>query len=395
MNKINLLDKNSNAAIILAGILSLIIGIGVARFSFTAQLPAMLNDFLTVKFAGILASVNYIGYLSGSMFAMFINNMHSKIKFFKLGMIISVLTTIILGTTTNETIWLISRIIAGFGTAMAVVVGSSIVMSKLKLDSKTKAMGIHFSGIGFAIFTTDIIVRIVDSFEGGSWQIAWIVLTLFAFISSFYTVYILSFDKKVKNPVVKHKFDKKIFSPFVILLIIAYFCEGVGFVVQGTFLPDIINSLEGLEGYGSLTWTFVGLAGIPSCIIWMSLAARYGSVNIIMLAMSVQVIGIMISALTTNIYLNIFSGVLYGGTFIGLVALFMNLGGKLAGNNPVVLMGAITTAYGIGQVLAPLYCVALIEKFGNYTYALYLTSFIVFVGVILLAISKFLKIDKE
>jgi MFS family permease len=395
MNKINLLDKNSNAAIILAGILSLIIGIGVARFSFTAQLPAMLNDFLTVKFAGILASVNYIGYLSGSMFAMFINNMHSKIKFFKLGMIISVLTTIILGTTTNETIWLISRIIAGFGTAMAVVVGSSIVMSKLKLDSKTKAMGIHFSGIGFAIFTTDIIVRIVDSFEGGSWQIAWIVLTLFAFISSFYTVYILSFDKKVKNPVVKHKFDKKIFSPFVILLIIAYFCEGVGFVVQGTFLPDIINSLEGLEGYGSLTWTFVGLAGIPSCIIWMSLAARYGSVNIIMLAMSVQIIGIMISALTTNIYLNIFSGVLYGGTFIGLVALFMNLGGKLAGNNPVVLMGAITTAYGIGQVLAPLYCVALIEKFGNYTYALYLTSFIVFVGVILLAISKFLKIDKE
>jgi MFS family permease len=389
------LDKNSNAAIILAGILSLIIGIGVARFSFTAQLPAMLNDFLTVKFAGILASVNYIGYLSGSMFAMFINNMHSKIKFFKLGMIISVLTTIILGTTTNETIWLISRIIAGFGTAMAVVVGSSIVMSKLKLDSKTKAMGIHFSGIGFAIFTTDIIVRIVDSFEGGSWQIAWIVLTLFAFISSFYTVYILSFDKKVKNPVVKHKFDKKIFSPFVILLIIAYFCEGVGFVVQGTFLPDIINSLEGLEGYGSLTWTFVGLAGIPSCIIWMSLAARYGSVNIIMLAMSVQIIGIMISALTTNIYLNIFSGVLYGGTFIGLVALFMNLGGKLAGNNPVVLMGAITTAYGIGQVLAPLYCVALIEKFGNYTYALYLTSFIVFVGVILLAISKFLKIDKE
>jgi MFS family permease len=395
MNKINLLDKNSNAAIILAGILSLIIGIGVARFSFTAQLPAMLNDFLTVKFAGILASVNYIGYLSGSMFAMFINNMHSKIKFFKLGMIISVLTTIILGTTSNETIWLISRIIAGFGTAMAVVVGSSIVMSKLKLDSKTKAMGIHFSGIGFAIFTTDIIVRIVDSFEGGSWQIAWIVLTLFAFISSFYTVYILSFDKKVKNPVVKHKFDKKIFSPFVILLIIAYFCEGVGFVVQGTFLPDIINSLEGLEGYGSLTWTFVGLAGIPSCIIWMSLAARYGSVNIIMLAMSVQIIGIMISALTTNIYLNIFSGVLYGGTFIGLVALFMNLGGKLAGNNPVVLMGAITTAYGIGQVLAPLYCVALIEKFGNYTYALYLTSFIVFVGVILLAISKFLKIDKE
>ena len=46
-----------------------------------------------------------------------INNMHSKIKFFKIGMILSVLTTIVLGITQNETLWIISRIVAGFGTA--------------------------------------------------------------------------------------------------------------------------------------------------------------------------------------------------------------------------------------------------------------------------------------
>ncbi|MDD2640506.1 MAG: YbfB/YjiJ family MFS transporter, partial [Arcobacteraceae bacterium] len=88
-------------------------------------------------------------------------------------------------------------------------------------------------------------------------------------------------------------------------------------------------------------------------------------------------------------------GVLYGGTFIGLVALFMSLGGKLASHNPVILMGALTTAYGVGQVLAPLYCVALIEKFGNYDYALFLTAFIVSGGVVLLLLSKLLKIVKD
>ena len=56
----------------------------------------------------------------------------------------------------------------------------------------------------------------------------------------------------------------------------------------------------------------------------------------------------------------------------------MNLGGKLAGNNPVMLMGALTTAYGIGQVTAPLYSVALIEHFKSYDYTLYVTAFIVF-----------------
>jgi MFS family permease len=309
-------------------------------------------------------------------------------------MIISVLTTLVLATTQNETLWLISRVIAGFGAAMGLVVGSAIVMYKLKIDNKTKAMGIHFSGIGFSILVTDLIVRAVFYFHG-TWQEAWLVLAIFAFIVSFYPMYILSFGKKVNDSVVKHHFDKKLFTPFVILLIMAYFCEGVGMVVQSTFIPDIINSLEGLQGYGNLTWTLAGLAGIPSCIIWMNLAHKYGSVNIIIISMLLQVVGILISALTNNMYLNLLSGILYGGTFVGLVALFMSLGGKLAGANPVILMGALTTAYGIGQVLAPLYSVALIEKFGNYDYALYLTAFIVFGGVVLLFISKVFKIVKD
>ncbi len=50
----------------------------------------------------------------------------------------------------------------------------------------------------------------------------------------------------------------------------------------------------------------------------------------------------------------------------------MNLGGQLSRGNPVVLMGAMTSSYGIGQVIAPLYSVYFIEKYGNYDYALIL-----------------------
>ena len=394
MKSINLLDKNSNVAILLAGIIALIIGVGVARFVFTSLLPPMLEDYLTISFAGVLASINYVGYLSGSIFSVFIKDINTKVKFFRFGMFLCFITTLMLGVTTSETIWIISRVLAGFGAAMALVVGSAIVMNKLNIQNKTKAMGIHFSGIGFSILISDLIVRIVFYFNG-TWQFAWVVLAIFAFVMSFYSMYILSYDKEVKQNSVKHHIDKKLFSPFVIILIMAYFCEGVGMVVQGTFLPDIINSLEGLEGFGSFTWTLVGLAGIPSCIIWMMLAHKYGSVNIIILAMFLQVIGILISALTNNIYLNLFSGILYGGTFIGLVALFMNLGGKIAGNNPVMLMGALTTAYGIGQVAAPLYSVALIEHFKTYDYTLYVTAFIVSGGIALLILTKILKLKGE
>ncbi|MFT6350435.1 MAG: putative MFS family arabinose efflux permease [Psychromonas sp.] len=381
-----LLDRNNNSAILLAGILAIVVGLGVARFAFTSLLPSMLDDFLTLTYAGILASLNFAGYLVGAVFSVFIKDINTKVKYFRIGMVLSVLTTLVLATSTNETLWLISRVIAGFGSAMIIIVGTAIVMVKLNFEDKTRAMGIHFSGIGVAIVVSDLISRYL--LRSGTWSDAWLVLCMFALMISFYSVYILSFDQELKQKAIQHKLSMSIFSPYVVLLILAYFTEGVGFVIQGTFLPDIINSLEGLDGYGSLGWLLVGIAGIPSSIIWMRLAHNYGSINIIIVAMSIQLVGIIIPALSNNMYLNLLSGVLYGGTFIGLVALFMNLGGRLAGKNPVVLMGAMTATYGVGQVTGPLYSVTLIESFGNYDTTLYLTAFIVFTGIALLVYAK-------
>jgi predicted MFS family arabinose efflux permease len=381
-----LLDKNNNTAILLAGILAIIVGVGVARFAFTSLLPYMLEDFLSLTYAGVLASFNFAGYLAGAVFSIFIKDINTKVKYFRIGMILSIVTTLVLATTTNETLWLVSRVIAGFGSAMVLIVGASIVMVKLNFENKTKAMGIHFSGIGFSIVISELISQYI--LTNGTWADAWLALSVFAFIVSFYSLYILSFDKVIKKEAVKHTLSKSIFSTYVILLILAYFTEGVGFVVQGTFLPDIINSLEGLEGYGNLGWLIVGIAGIPSSILWMRWAHTYGSVNVIIIAMTLQIVGILIPTFSTSVTLNLLSGALYGSTFIGLVALFLNLGGQLAGKNPVVLMGAMTAAYGIGQVGAPLYSVALVDYFGNYNSTLYVTAFIVFVGILFLLYAK-------
>lgn len=381
-------DKNNNHAILLAGILALTVGVGVARFVFTSLLPPMLDNFLSIAFAGILASINYVGYLSGSLFSIFIKDIHTKVTFFRIGLVLCVITSLLLGVSENSTVWIISRLLAGFGAAMALVVGSAIVMLKLKGTNKTKAMGIHFSGLGFSIVITDLLMRGVFIY-GGNWQDAWQVLALFGALFSCYCAYILSFDKQPLTEVVKHKFDKSLFSPLVIILILAYFTEGIGMVVQATFLPDIVNSLEGLSGYGGYAWLVVGMAGIPSCIIWMRLADKFGSINIMMIAMLLQIVGILIPTFSSNIYVNLFSGILFGATFVGLVALFMNYGGQLAAKNPVFIMGAITASYGVGQILAPLYCIAFIDQFHSYNPALYLTAVIVFVGVLLLAFSKY------
>ena len=381
-------NRESNSAILLAGILALVVGVGVARFVFTSLLPAMLEDSISIAFAGVLASINYLGYLTGSIFSIFIKDIHSKVKYFRFGLLLCVVSSLVLGITEQSTLWIIARLFAGFGAAMALVVGSSIVMLKLTSTNKTKAMGIHFSGLGFSIVITDLVMRGVF-YYGGDWKDAWLVLAIMGAFLSCYPAYILRFDKQPANAVVKHKLDRTLFSPMVIILILAYFTEGVGMVVQATFLPDIVNSLDGLDGYGGYVWLAVGLAGIPSCIIWMRLAHRFGSINIMIVAMLLQIIGILIPTFSSNIVMNLISGLLFGATFIGLVALFMNFGGQLSKKNPVFIMGAITSAYGIGQIIAPLYCVALIKQFNTYNQALYLTAIIVACGILMLTYAKF------
>jgi len=381
------MKASNNTAILIAGIFSLVIGVGVARFAFTSLLPSMLDDGLDLTLAGLLASVNFVGYLGGSILAVFITNLHTKVQLFRLGILLSILTTIVLGVTRDETVWILARIVAGFGSAMVLVVGSAIVMTKLNFENKTQAMGIHFSGIGFSILLSDLTVRVIMGL-GGTWQQAWIGLALFGALLAPFVLRTLSIDSAGRQNVEHHRFSFAVFTPLALLLIVAYFTEGVGFVVQGTFLPDIINSVDGLEGYGGYTWLLVGIAGIPSSILWMRLAQRYGSINMIIVAMLMQVVGILIPTLTQLPWLNLLSGILYGGTFVGLVALFLNLGGQLAGKNPVVLMGALTSAYGIGQVTAPLYSVALTEHFGSYDAALYLTAGITAAGAILMILGR-------
>ncbi len=377
--------RNNNIAIISSGIISLIVGVGLARFAFTSLLPAMLHDFLTIKFTGILASLNYVGYISGTLFAVFITNINTKVKMFRIGLVLSVVTTLVLGLTDSALLWIVSRVVAGFGTSMVLIVGASIVMLKLQLDDKKKAMGWYFAGIGVSIVVMELLVRVLDGFHH---QTIWLVGTLCCAVLITYPYYVLSFDRQIMTNAPHHKFDISIFSPFVKVLTIAYMTLGAGFVVLATFLPDIIDAIDGLDGFGSNVWLLVGVAGIPSSIVLMILAKKYGTINTIIWTMSAQVVAILLPTFTNNMYLNLLSGVLYGGTFVGLVALFMNQAGEIARHNPVVLMATFTTAYGIGQVVAPLYSVALIQHTGSYDMALYLTGFIVFCGAGLLFVTK-------
>ena len=63
-------DQKQRMKVLGAGIFSLMLALGVARFAYTPLLPLMQSQAgLGLAEGGWLAAINYLGYLSGALLA--------------------------------------------------------------------------------------------------------------------------------------------------------------------------------------------------------------------------------------------------------------------------------------------------------------------------------------
>ena len=77
---------------------------------------------------------------------------------------------------------------------------------------------------------------------------------------------------------------------------VAYFLEGAGYIITGTFLVDVATDI-GPAWVAAGCWTVAGLAGVPSCVVWARVAARRGRGPTLVAALAVQAVGLALPAL--------------------------------------------------------------------------------------------------
>ncbi len=103
--------------VIVAGICALILTVGLARFAYTPMLPIMREQAgLTHWAAGWLATVNYAGYMAGTLLAASINDLGRKYLIYRFGLVIAVVSTAAMGWTDSVPVWSVLRFVAGFSS---------------------------------------------------------------------------------------------------------------------------------------------------------------------------------------------------------------------------------------------------------------------------------------
>lgn len=375
---------------LLLGMLSLFIVMAIGRFSYTPVLPFMQKaTHLSNQDAGLLATINYLGYLIGAMIPTFLI-MKSKVIDLKIYLLINIISVLLMGFTHDFVTWNILRFVAGITSGTVFVLASNVVLESLNKGGKSHLSGFLYSGVGIGIFTSSIFVQLYTDSE--TWASTWIILGVASLVMGSVVIFLM---KDIKEPINLENKNLNVNNKgeaytkwFMVFFSIAYLLEGAGYIVTGTFLVAIVESIPNLKEYAALSWMFVGLAAIPSCILWSILGNKIGFIKAIYLAFILQFIGVILPVFSHHTVSLIISSCLFGGTFLGLTTLFMSRGQLMSAISGKNLVALLTFIYSLGQVIAPYFAGILIGDTDNYNGALIFASSLLILAIIAIFISQ-------
>ncbi|PAK37116.1 YbfB/YjiJ family MFS transporter [Peribacillus simplex] len=376
--------KKQTYLFLIGGIFSLIIAMGIGRFAYTPILPLMQKDLsLSNTTAGYIASSNYAGYLLGAILAGATQFKKYRTNLLRVSLIISILTTALMGLTYSNLLWNLLRFLSGFASAFVLVLASGIVLDKLAAIRKTSWSGLFYGGVGLGILLSSLLIPSLNHLF--RWEGTWIGL---AVVSGILAIFVWIWLDDPPNVVKKkNKQDMIVKVPpakWLIWLIIAYGLEGLGYIVTGTFIVSIAEKTSYFHNGATLVWMMVGLAAIPSCLIWSLLAKKWGFIKSLVLAMVLQSLGIAMPAFWMSKTSFVISALLFGATFMGITTLATTLGREMSPSNSSRAIGILSAIYAIGQLIGPTLAGVLSSFTHDFNSVFIGAACIVFFGAILL-----------
>jgi len=378
--------------VVFGGILLLVVAMGISRFAFTPILPFMRHDVgFSLEVAGFLASSNYIGYFIGALWAGFIHRRRKNILL--ASVVFNVLSVGLMGLLEVYSVWLVLRLIAGITGGLIFVLTSSIMMDYLARHSLSRWSGYVFSGIGLGIAISGLCVPAIE--VKFAWEGTWLGLGMLSAIFLLIT-FILWRNLEVQDSIKVTKTpDTKMTRGFMPWLILSYGLEGLGYIITGTFLVDIIHNIPSLQAYSSYSWVIVGLAAIPSAPVWTVLLEKFSAIKILFVAYILQVIGILLPVFSQTVWSVLLASFLFGLTFVGIVTLTTSYARQLFPTQSGFVVSLLTTFYAFGQIIGPIVAGKLVEVYSSYKAALVFAGVIVFLALLVMVIGRWLTVKKE
>lgn len=348
------------------------VAMGIGRFAFTPLMPLMMaGGVLTREQGAFVATANYLGYLVGAVVLTLWPALNTRFSY-RAWTVVLVASELLMVPLDGMPGWVLMRFLAGYASAVLFIGIASTIGA---YSGRGASAGVAFGGVGVGIaLMGGFSLLLADRL---SWQQMWVGT---AAMSALLAIgpWLLPVEAE-SSPGRRGSGQGRLSRPVRLiwrLLLAAYFLEGLGYIIIGTFIVAAVGTGTGLS---AAVWVVAGLAAIPATFCYHRIAQRVPMSIVLVVAYVLQTIGALLPVVVHETWASFVCAGLFGGTFLGIAMLATGQGRRL----PVArAAAALTTGYSIGQVLGPIVVTPVIGK--SYDTAFLVAAVVIAAGGVLM-----------
>ncbi|KYH36687.1 MAG: MFS transporter [Candidatus Hecatellales archaeon B24] len=349
--------------IAVAGMLGILVGLGFARFGYTPILEPMREGLgLSYTHMGLIASANFLGYVSFSLLGGYLASRYGGRKVAVYSLVLIGVTMILTGLVRSFEDALIARFLTGVGSAGVNVSFLGLVSSWFGKARRGLATGIMNAGSSIGIIIVGIVIPVVVlNFQDG-WRVGWFLLGTAGIVIAAVS-YVLVKDRPEKlglKPVAAEEGQREVSIGMVyrtktlLRLGLVYTLFGFSYIIFATFY----SSHMVLQGYGIELaggfWSMVGVLSMFSGPLWGTVSDKVGrnyglatvytllGISFIAFGFSKDIVGLAAASIVAGI------------TIFSIPTIVQAFCGDLVGAKAAsAAIGFVTVFFGIGQMIGP------------------------------------------
>ncbi|MBT5664784.1 MAG: YbfB/YjiJ family MFS transporter [Rhodospirillaceae bacterium] len=348
----------------IGGAATLLLGMGLGRFSYTPLLPAIIQDgALSAAEAGYVGAFNLGGYLVGALVTPVLRRRYADAPLLR-GCLLVSLACLICSIFPLGFVWLAWwRFLVGVAVAVMMINSLSLVAVAAPPGVLGKATGVVFTGVGIGILFSGAVVPWLLGF---SLTAAWAGLAAIGMVSALVAWWGWGPASREGAPAAAYR--RPVVNGGVVRLVAAHGMYSIGLVPHSIYWVDYIaRGLDQGVAAGGAQWVLVGVGAVGGTYLAGWLADRIGFGVALVLVFAVLAFGVALPVIVATPAALVASSLIFGAQ-PALSTVIAGRARQVVGPRDMPHVWRwMVLAVGLGQTVAGYGLVTLFNVTGSYT----------------------------
>ncbi|MBR0836689.1 YbfB/YjiJ family MFS transporter [Bradyrhizobium manausense] len=304
-----------------AGLSASLVGLGLARFSYTPLIPALIAaKWFSASDVVYLGAANLAGYLAGALAARAVAARIGTVRALRAMMLLATLSFFASAAPVSFTWFFAWRFLSGLTGGIIMVLAASVILPHTSPARRGIVGGVIFAGVGLGVAASGTLVPLLLK-EG--LQQSWYGLGALSAVLTLASWW--SWPAEAKTATAPSHYAKQHHTPTAArALLIQYGLNAVALVPHMVFIVDFVaRGLGQGIAAGSRYWVLYGLGAIVGPLITGHLGDRSGFGPALRAAFLIEAVAVLLPTVSTAPVSLIVSSVVVGGFTPGIVPLVL------------------------------------------------------------------------